>query len=252
MQAARRASAKAQDELTREWDRLAEERDRQLRTGLDLSFRHVVAPVAVRLLEPADKSLLLDVGCGTGHFTAHIAPECEHVLGIEPSTKCVEIARRVCAEAPNVSFANVAVEDFGELDPDRQVTAAVAVMVMMTAPDLDSFVRAVWKRLPAGGVFVSVIPHPCFWPIYWGYASESWYAYLDEIFIEAPFKISSDLTSVMTTHIHRPLERYITAAALGGFIIDALEEPMPNEAVSAMYPEPWRFPRFLAMRWVRR
>ncbi len=62
---------KTHAELAREWDQLAEERHRQIASGEDLSFDHIVVPTIWRLFEGADRTVVLDIGSGTGDFTGH-------------------------------------------------------------------------------------------------------------------------------------------------------------------------------------
>lgn len=245
------AEPKSLAALTAQWDQLAKERERQLSNGLDISFSHVVAPTALRLLEGADLSLLLDVGAGTGHFAALAASVADSVVGVEPSSASVEIAMTVCARLQNVRFLHAAIEDISLQEMPDLASAATAVMVMMAAPDLNLFAQSVAARLRKKGTFVAVIPHPCFWPEYWGYATAAWYDYTKEIFVEAPFKVSRDQTTVRTTHVHRPLSQYLSTFADHGFRLVAFEEPVPEARVQAMYPEPWSFPRFAALKWLK-
>ena len=56
---------KSLGELTREWDELAEERHRQIASGEDLSFEHIVVPTTWSLFEGADRTVVLDIGSGT-------------------------------------------------------------------------------------------------------------------------------------------------------------------------------------------
>ena len=122
-------------------------------------------------------------------------------------------------------------------------------MTLMTAPDLRAFARALAALLQARGRFVATLAHPWFWPKYWGYEDEPWFHYDVETFIEAPFVISRRRTSVRTTHVHRPLCQYVSVFAEEGFRLDAIAEPMPPAEVQCLYPAPWRFPRFLGLRW---
>ncbi|WP_449117247.1 class I SAM-dependent methyltransferase [Pseudomonas viridiflava] len=245
------AEPKSLAALTAQWDQLAKERERQLSNGLDISFSHVVAPTALRLLEGADLSLLLDVGAGTGHFAALAASVADRVVGVEPSLASVKIAMTLCARLRNIRFLHAAIEDISLQEMPDYASSATAVMVMMAAPDLNLFAQSVAARLRKKGTFVAVIPHPCFWPEYWGYATAAWYDYTKEIFVEAPFKVSRDQTTVRTTHVHRPLSQYLSTFADHGFRLVAFEEPVPEARVQAMYPEPWNFPRFAALKWIK-
>ena len=245
------ARPKSLAELTLQWDQLAVERDRQLTSGIDVSFKHIVVPAAMRLLEGANLSLLLDIGAGTGHFTSIASSLATSIVGIEPSGASIAIAERVCAEKKNVRFIHAAVENASLAGCGEQGSAAVALMVMMTTPDLAKFASSLRTLLVPDAAFVAVIPHPCFWPTYWKYADAPWFDYSKEIFIEASFSISNDQTDVRTTHIHRPLSQYISTFSAHGFRLDAVQEPMPEAAIESMYPVPWRFPRFIALRWIK-
>ncbi len=240
---------KSQADLTREWDRLAQERHRQISSGEDVSFENVVLPAVWRLFEPANKATVLDIGSGTGDFTARLAKLAGHVIAIEPSPASMTIARRVCRSISNVEFVESTLEQAAIDLNQRRVTSAVAVMTLMTTPDLSKFTRALATLLERGGLFVAIITHPWFWPVYWGYDKEAWFKYDREIFIEAPFRISRRRTEIKTTHVHRPLEQYVNVFAGCGLRLNALVEPFPPSEVQSLYPTQWQFPRFLGLRW---
>jgi SAM-dependent methyltransferase len=237
--------------LAREWDQLAEERHRQIASGEDLSFEHVVVPTMLRLFENSDSSLVLDIGSGTGDFTLRLAQVATKVIGVEPSRASVIVARATCRAAHNVSFIQARLEEAGSMLQGESATAAVACMSLMTTPDLRGFAKALASLLPGGAAFVATLSHPCFWPRYWGYETEAWFDYAKETFIEAPFVISNRRTEFRTTHVHRPLEQYVNVFASAGFRLEALLEPMPTPKIEALYPRPWKFPRFIGLRWVK-
>lgn len=241
--------AKSHADLAREWDQLAEERHRQIASGEDLSFEHVIVPMTWQLFEGADRGVVLDIGSGTGDFTARLARVAGKVIAVEPSRANVALARRVCQATQNVRFVEASLEEAASSLDEGPVTAAVAVMTLMTAPDLRGFAKALSALLQARACFVATLAHPWFWPKYWGYEDEPWFHYEVETFIEAPFVISRRRTEVRTTHVHRPLDQYVNVFAEEGFRLDALAEPMPSAEVQCLYPAPWRFPRFLGLRW---
>ena len=63
--------------------------------------------------------------------------------------------------------------------------------------------------------------------------------------------ISKCRTEVRTTHVHRPLEQYVNVFAVAGFRLETVIEPMPSRKIEALYPQPWRFPRFIGLRWAK-
>jgi len=236
-------------DLVHEWDRLAEERHRQIASGEDLSFHHVVVPTTWRLLEGADRTVVLDIGSGTGEFTLQLARTSGKVIAVEPSQASMMLARSVCQSVKNVRYVEASLEGAANFLDEEPATAAVAVMTLMTAPDLRGLAKALAALLRTRARFIAMLTHPCFWPRYWGYESEPWFCYEREIFIEAPFVISRRRTQLRTTHIHRPLEQYLNVFAEEGFRLDALAEPMPTPEVQTLYPKRWEFPRFLGLRW---
>jgi SAM-dependent methyltransferase len=239
-------------DLAVEWDHLAAERHRQITSGEDISFERVLVPAALELLSFADTGLVLDVGSGTGDFTARLAEVAREVVGIEPSHLSVAIARDTCRNLSNVSFFEGRLEDAAESALARDnFTSAVASMTLMTTIDLVTFADSLAKFLGIGTKFVATITHPCFWPRYWGYWDADWFDYRKEIIIEAPFEISRLQTEIRTTHIHRPIESYINVFARAGFELEALVEPTPDMNTQLLYPHIWQFPRFIGLRWIK-
>jgi SAM-dependent methyltransferase len=236
-------------QLAHEWDSLAIERHRQIKSGEDVSYDHVLVPEALSLISEADRSVVLDVGSGTGDFTARLAALSGRVIGVEPSSVSVAVAREACADLPNVSFLNQAVEDAVDALVPMGVTSAVALMSLMSAPDLPRLAAAMRSVLAPGGVFAAIITHPCYWPIYWKYADAPWFNYSRETFVEAPFAISRCETEITTTHIHRPISSYVNVFTSAGFRLDHVSEPIPTDDVQGMYPNPNLWPRFFAFRW---
>ena len=243
---------KTHAELVDDWNRLAVERNRQIISGDDISFHHVVTPMALSLLEDCNTSTIVEVGSGTGQFTERLAALSGHILAVEPSKVSLRLAKQNCSANKNITFFDCPVECAVDQLVNFNVTSSVAVMSMMTAPDLLAFVHALSAILPPDARFVAIMTHPWFWPQYWGYHDKKWFCYEKEIFVEAPFTISRHATKLITTHIHRPLEQYLSAFSENEFFLEKLVEPLPSAEVQELYGEPWRFPRFIGLRWIRR
>ena len=238
-------------ELIESWDQLARERHRQIQSGDDLSFHHIIVPMALELLDGCEKTVTLEIGSGTGEFTGRLAQISGQVLAAEPSPVSLQLARENCRSHKNVQFFESPIENTTDELVDSKVTCSVALMSLMTAPDLYAIVRSLNTILPPFSRFVAVFTHPCFWPKYRGYHDKGWFNYKKEIFIEAPFTISKCATDILTTHIHRPLEHYLSAFSSSGFCLETLVEPVPSAEIQILYPEPWRFPRFIGLKWLK-
>jgi len=247
----RPCAEKKHQDLAKEWDLLAEERHSQISSGQDLSFEHVLVPMMFRLCGDIDTTFVLDIGSGTGNFTLRLAQVADRVIGIDPSSTSISIARANCLKAGNVQFIQTSLEEAPGLIQGESVTAAVACMTLMTTPDLTAFVKALAVLLKKNAKFVATFSHPCFWPSYWGYERKAWFNYSKEIFIEAPFAITRCSTKVRTTHIHRPLEQYISTFTNEGFRLEEFVEPIPSQEIQALYSKAWEFPRFIGFRWIK-
>ncbi len=213
-----------------------------------MSFDLVLKPTLETLLVDCNLENVLDVGCGTGVLTEHLFSRSEKITGIDLSSVSIKIAEETCSGIANISFHNCSAEDLANQSKVPRFTTVVANMVLMDCLDLNSFVEAAASLTVPGGHFIATITHPWFWPIYWGYAEADWFNYHREIVIEAPFRISTEITDRVTTHVHRPLHKYQNCLTSLGFIVDEILEPLPDEEVHSLYPDKWRFPRFLAFR----
>ena len=236
--------------IKKEWESAAELRFAQIRSGKDISYRFVILPSVLNLCEGAELTSVIDVGCGGGFFAKEISRRSELVVGVDIATKNIELARHFCASLFNVEFVNEPIETFAT-NYKGSFSVAVANMTLMTCVNLAEVLESIKKVLHPGGTFVVTITHPCFWPEYWGYSGAEWFDYTREIIIEGPFRISSEISSFTTTHIHRPLSTYITMLVQNGFSIDRIVEPLPDERTASMYPTSWRYPRFLGIRCTR-
>jgi SAM-dependent methyltransferase len=240
----RRVWNKTQAEITHEWDRIAVHRSDQIRSGKDISYEHVLIPSILELINGCDWASALDVGCGCGFLTARLAESAGHVTGIDISSRSVELAKRNCQQSSNIGFIEGAIEDLRSED-FGPFSLAVANMSLMTMLRLDAALNWLFRLIRPGGHLAFAITHPCFWRQYWNY-SKKWFRYGEENVIEAPFRISLDSSHCFTTtHIHRPLERYVEELVTAGFRICRLSEPTPRPEIQALYPHRWEYPRFL-------
>lgn len=252
----REVPAKTNKEVAAEWDILAPVRHRQLLSGDDVSFNHLLAPTLIETFSKKTYDNILDAGCGTGVFTDLISRRGSRVHGIDVSGLSIEIARQ-SPHNENVRFSRYSIERYA-LRYSRKYDLVVSNMVMMDVMKLEEVAYALGQLCRSGGELIFSLTHPWFWPSYYGYEAEPWFDYSREIFIEGPFRISSDRARVdplvnfaRSTHAHRPISMYMETFVRNGFVCDGYLEPMPKKNERILWPTDWDRPRYLVVRFAR-
>jgi len=124
----------------RTFDEIAELYDRARRPHPDQLFDDLFALAGMQ----ADRTNVLEIGCGTGQATLPLARRGCHVVCIEMGPNLARIARRKLAQFPNVEIVNARFEDWGPngtifdvvfaanswhwLDPNMRYTKAAALL----------------------------------------------------------------------------------------------------------------------------
>lgn len=223
--------AKSLSQIAREWDAIAALRDDQVSSGKDHSANFVLAPAILSRLKEVKS--LIDIGCGTGWLTEQAEKYASLTVGIDPSHESIALAR-LRHPGRSISYLQESVESYSR--GRQKFELAISNMAASCAPDLRAFLVASRKILKKGGRFVFTLPHPCFWPLYWGYASHPRFNYRKSFAVESEFKIQKEASAFLTTHFHHPLEMYLSDLTAAGFSIESLNE---------LAGRGFDFPRFL-------
>jgi trans-aconitate methyltransferase len=120
-------------------------------TTYDSAFGYVSAHGAplVDLLDPQPGERIIDLGCGTGTFTAEIAERGAEVLGIDGSP---EMISQATAQHAGLSFAVGDAYEFSTTEPYDAVASNAALHWMTRDPD--AVIARVHAALRPGGRFV--------------------------------------------------------------------------------------------------
>jgi SAM-dependent methyltransferase len=240
-------------QIENEWNNIAELRFEQIKKGSDISLFFILIPCIIKLAKTSDYNSVIDVGCGNGFLTKKLAKKAKYLVGIDMSGKNIEIAKKDCSNISNVKLIKSTIDEYSKNIDGPIFTLGIANMTLMTTPNLRNILNSVSRLLKPQSQFIFTISHPCFWPFYWDYYSKKWFNYKKDICIETPFKISLDKTNkLITTHFHRPLEKYFFELDRAGFRVDCIVEPMPNEKIMEKYPKKWEYPRFLGIRCMKK
>ncbi len=232
------------------WERHAEWWQREFTSGRDREYEEQILPLVARHLQHARR--VLDIGCGEGQVSRHLAALGIEVVGVDPTPSQVVVARE---RAGGPVYARARAEALP--CPSGAFDAVLLCLAIEHVDDFDATICEVARALEPGGRFVLVLCHPLLqapaagWiddratgAHYWrigAYSNDA--TVVDEV---AP--------GVSLRFIHRPLSRYVHAMGAAGLLIDDMEEPAPPAQFLA---ETWGFaeaatiPRVLLVRATR-
>jgi SAM-dependent methyltransferase len=225
------------ESLRRAWDDEAQSWIAWARTpDLDHFFWRLSLP-ALLALTTAPGELTVDVGCGEGRVARELKARGHRVVGVEGSPALAAAAREADPEL------EVHVADAASMPlPDACADLAVASMSLLNMDDLDGAVREIARVLRAGGrlVFSTVHPANSLKPL--GDAADAGEDYFSTYaYPETRTRGGVTMTFYDT---HRPLGAYTGALERAGLLIEAVREPVPDDAHVAAVPS--------AARWRRR
>lgn len=228
--------------IEQEWDTIADFRDQIIKNGEDISLLDITEPFIMECLGSITASSVLDCGCGTGHLSFLISKKLDkYVTGIDISGKSIERAKKNYQETTKLRFIKSSICSYSKYNNKYDV--CIANMVLMDIKDLEENLFAIYNMICENGFFCFTITHPCFWPIYWNYFENDWFNYNSEIYIKAPLWIRNKRIGE-STHVHRPLSRYISACINTGFKIIDIQELYPKTTHLELDYQ-YNYPRFI-------
>jgi SAM-dependent methyltransferase len=223
------------------WDANAASWSRWARTpGHDYHYEQLNLPQFLALL-PAPGRLTVDLACGEGRLGRALAELGHSVIGVDSSPALVRVARDAGGhrEVLEASADSVPLPD----------DCADLVTVFMALHDMDELtgpIREAARLLSAGGRLCLAVPHPFAEmererPDAPGYYAH--YRYVDVV--------ERGGVKMTFESWRRPLSAYTEVLEQAGFAIEAMREPVPDEAALAAAPAlaKWREqPLFLHVR----
>ncbi|MBN9392945.1 MAG: class I SAM-dependent methyltransferase [Chloroflexi bacterium] len=243
------------DESRRIWDTNADAWDAKMGSGG--GFQTVlIEPTASRMLDIQPGERVLDIACGNGIFTRHLAKLGAEVVAADFSPRLIELAKGRTTEnldriTYHVADATSEAELVALAGPEAQpFDAAVCNNAIMDMPVIEPLFRSVARLLKSQGRFVFTVMHPCF-----NGQDVALQAELVD-YESAPrysIKVSRYLSSEVTKGLaiteqplqqyywHRPLHELLNAAFEAGLVMDGLEEPPYRPATPPTSALGWSF-----------
>ena len=181
------------------------------------------------LPELKDKKVL-DLGCGFGWHCRYVREEqASSVIGIDISAKMLEQASRLTDDS-KISYMQMPIEDIDF--PSAQFDVVISSLAFHYIELFEEICKKVYDTLKPGGSFIFSVEHPIFtsrneqdrqydevgnrlhWPV-------------DNYQSEGVRKTSFLAENVIK--YHRTISTYINDLIGTGFVLKAVEEPMPSE-----------------------
>ncbi|MCR4757632.1 MAG: class I SAM-dependent methyltransferase [Butyrivibrio sp.] len=196
-------------------------------------------PVLFSLLPDMKGKRVLDLGCGFGeHCKEYVRMGAERVYGIDISEKMLEVARKENSD-PKITYELMPIEDIGKITEKFDIV--ISSLAFHYVEDFSGAVKTINSLLAEGGQFIFSQEHPfstCF------SGGERWtrdengekiYLNLKGYGYERENESSWFVDNIKK--YHRMFSTIVNTLVEGGFIIDKMVEPLPNDEILAKYPD---------------
>ena len=196
-------------------------------------------PVLTSMLPDLKGKRILDLGCGFGeHCLEYVRKGAVRVVGIDISEKMLKVAMEENAD-PKVEYINMPMEDIGSLKEEFDV--AISSLAFHYVENFEAVVAEIGKLLVQGGVFVFSQENPINTCHSQG---DRWtrdenghklYVNLKNYSVEGKRESTWFVDNVVK--YHRRFSTVVNNLADAGFIIERMEEPLPDDELLKKYPE---------------
>ena len=114
-----------------------------------------ILATATELGRPARRRRALDFGCGVGRLTRALAHRFDETVGVDVSEQMLEQARRLNADAPNITFATAEEPPAGPFD---LVVANLVLQHLPSKPLARAYIRRLAEAANPDGLVVFQLP----------------------------------------------------------------------------------------------
>jgi SAM-dependent methyltransferase len=175
------------------------------------------------LLPDVTGERVLDVACGQGRMSRHLARLGAEVVGVDISAAMLDKARASSPES--IAYVRTDVTRYPAWWDGRPFDGCTCELALMDIDDLTATLSTVCTVLRQGGWFVASIVHPCFagsekgqssWPPGQGYEREGWWISPDH---------SPEGVRIRVGATHRKLSTYLNALLDAGLTAERFVEP---------------------------
>ncbi len=241
------------------WDTNAEFWNERMGDDGNQFHLNIVRPAADRLLGIQNGEMVLDVACGNGLFSRHLADQGACVIACDFSRKLLELAaKRSVSYIGQIEYRYIDATDVDQIRSLglRRFDAAVCNMGLMDMASIDPLLKGLAQVLRPGGRFVFTLMHPCFNNPSCRLGAEeedregelltTYYVRTSRYLNQAPAKGLAILGQPRPQYYFtRTLSQLLNTCFAAGYVVDGLEEPpIPPECQPKRALDWFNFPEF--------
>ena len=241
------------DAVRSAWNEIAPFWDERMGEGNDF-HKLLVEPPTDRLLAPQPGERILEIACGNGAYTRHLADLGVQVLACDVSEVFITRAtERSTSHPERVAYRVLDATDESQLLAlgKRGFDSAVCNMALMDMAEIEPLFSALKRLLTPTGRFVFSVMHPCFnnyegtrivaEEVAQGHDLVPEHAVKVLRYVQASVSEGIGIHGQPTPHyyFHRPLSELFRVGFNHGFALDGLEEPVFTEDVERGRPLSW-------------
>ena len=249
------------DNSNQEWDRQADIWDRRMGDEGNDFHTELVKPSVDSLLDAKPGEAILDVGCGNGVYSRHLARLGAKVTAIDVSKAMIEKARqRTGGQEGEITYMVIdatSEDELSSLDDDTY-DAVVCNMTLMDLAEVRPLALNIPRILRSGGRFIFSVTHPCFnnsvgttrvvEESYDRHGRQQTHSIKVSSYITPKSGISRGICGRDPQHdFHRPLSSLLSIFFESGLVMDGISEPIfqpqeERELGQSKFEEiPWAF-----------
>lgn len=126
-------------------------------TDIKPDKKYSILPTILKLVENLDGKTVLDLGCGSGFFTRHLATQASKVIGIDNSSEQIRLAKLQPVSNVDYVMADILKE---ELPTTDVINAPFVLGYCVDIDELKHLLANIYKSLRHKGRLVGVIDLP--------------------------------------------------------------------------------------------